>query len=316
MGIIESTNPCGEVPLLNYESCNLGSINLSKMLSYKKQKATIDWKRLAETIQLGIRFLDNIISLNYFVLPKIKRMTLANRKIGLGVMGWAEMLILLDIPYASEQAVSLSEKVMKFIKNESYKASEKLAVEKGVFPEWKHSTHKKLYRLRNATCNSIAPTGSISVIADTSYSIEPLFALAYKRVGILKKKTKPEKNKIFIDKMKKLNLWNPKVEKTIMETGSVNSLKLFPVSVKSIFRTSLEIPWKYHLLHQRAFQKHTDNAVSKTINLTENATVEDISKIFMLAWNYKLKGITVYRYGSKLNQVIQKCSLNNSMSCS
>jgi len=316
MGIIESTNPCGEVPLLNYESCNLGSINLSKMLSYKKQKATIDWKRLAETIQLGIRFLDNIISLNYFVLPKIKRITLANRKIGLGVMGWAEMLILLDIPYASEQAVSLSEKVMKFIKNESYKASEKLAVEKGVFPEWKHSTHKKLYRLRNATCNSIAPTGSISVIADTSYSIEPLFALAYKRVGILQNQTQTEINKIFIDKMKKLNLWNPKVEKTIMETGSVNSLKLIPVSVKSIFRTSLEIPWKYHLLHQRAFQKHTDNAVSKTINLTENATVEDISKIFMLAWNYKLKGITVYRYGSKLNQVIQKCSLNNSMSCS
>jgi len=315
MGNIESTNPCGEVPLLNYESCNLGSINLSKMVSYKEHKATIDWEKLAETIQLGIRFLDNIISLNYYVLPKIKRITLANRKIGLGVMGWAEMLILLDIPYASEQAVSLSEKVMKFIKNESYKASEKLAAERGVFPEWKHSTHKKSYRLRNATCNSIAPTGSISVIADTSYSIEPLFALAYKRVRILQNQNQTEINKIFIDKMKKLNLWNPEVEKTIMETGSVNSLKLIPESIKSIFRTSLEIPWKYHLLHQRAFQKYTDNAVSKTINLSKSATVEDISKIFMLAWNYKLKGITVYRYGSKVNQVIQKCSLNNSMSC-
>lgn len=314
-GNIESTNPCGEVPLLNYESCNLGSINLSKMISYTEQKATIDWEKLAETIKLGIRFLDNIITLNYYVLPMIKRITLANRKIGLGVMGLAEMLIFLEIPYASEQAVSLSEKVMKFIKNESYKASEKLASERGVFPEWNHSRHKNFYKLRNATCNSIAPTGSISVIADTSYSIEPLFALAYQRVGVLQNQTQTEINKIFIDKMKKLNAWNPKVEKTIMETGSVNSLKFISESVKSIFRTSLEIPWKYHLLHQRAFQKYTDNAVSKTINLSENTSVEDISKIFMLAWHYKLKGITVYRYGSKVNQVFQKCSLNNSTSC-
>jgi ribonucleoside-diphosphate reductase alpha chain len=249
------------------------------------------------------------------VLPKIKHITLANRKIGLGVMGWAEMLIFLEIPYASEKAVSLSEQVMKFLKDESYKVSEKLAVERGVFPEWKNSIHKNSYRLRNATCNSIAPTGSISVIADTSYSIEPLFALAYKRVGVLQNQTQTEINKIFIDKMKKLNIWNSKVKKTIMETGSVNSLKFIPESVKSIFRTSLEIPWKYHLLHQKAFQKHTDNAVSKTINLSENATVEDISQIFMWAWKYKLKGITIYRYGSKVNQVIQKCSLNDSIPC-
>ena len=240
---------------------------------------------------------------------------MANRKIGLGVMGWAELLILLEISYASEEAVMLSEKVMQFIKNESNKASKKLAYERGVFPEWKNSIHAPIHILRNATCNSIAPTGSISVIANTSYSIEPLFALAYKRIGVLGNQTQIEVNKFFIQKMKQLHLWNARVEKTILQTGTVTSLKSIPESVKSIFRTSLEIPWEYHLLHQRAFQKYTDNAVSKTVNLSEDATVEDISNIFFTAWNYKLKGITVYRYGSKVNQVIQKCSLNDSESC-
>lgn len=315
MGNIESTNPCGEVPLLNYESCNLGSVNLSKMVKFSKKRAMIDWEKLAATIQLGVRFLDNIITLNYYLLPEIKRITMANRKIGLGVMGWAELLILLEISYASEEAVMLSEKVMQFIKNESNKASKKLAYERGVFPEWKNSIHAPIHILRNATCNSIAPTGSISVIANTSYSIEPLFALAYKRIGVLGNQTQIEVNKFFIQKMKQLHLWNARVEKTILQTGTVTSLKSIPESVKSIFRTSLEIPWEYHLLHQRAFQKYTDNAVSKTVNLSEDATVEDISNIFFTAWNYKLKGITVYRYGSKVNQVIQKCSLNDSESC-
>lgn len=315
LGNIESTNPCGEVPLLNYESCNLGSVNLSKMVKYSKKGAMIDWEKLAATIQLGVRFLDNIITLNYYLLPEIKRITMANRKIGLGVMGWAELLILLEISYASEEAVMLSEKVMQFIKNESNKASKKLAYERGVFPEWKNSIHAPIHILRNATCNSIAPTGSISVIANTSYSIEPLFALAYKRIGVLGNQTQIEVNKFFIQKMKQLHLWNARVEKTILQTGTVTSLKSIPESVKSIFRTSLEIPWEYHLLHQRAFQKYTDNAVSKTVNLSEDATVEDISNIFFTAWNYKLKGITVYRYGSKVNQVIQKCSLNDSESC-
>lgn len=315
IGNIESTNPCGEVPLLNYESCNLGSINLSKMIRYTKKGVIIDWNKLAATIQLGVRFLDNIITLNYYLLPEIKRITMNNRKIGLGVMGWAELLILLEISYASEDAVMLSEKVMQFIKNESYKASEKLASERGVFPEWKNSTHTSFHRLRNATCNSIAPTGSISVIANTSYSIEPLFALAYKRIGVLGNQTQIEVNKFFIQKLKQMYLWNAKVEKTILKTGTVTSLKSIPESIKLIFKTSLEIPWKYHLLHQRAFQKYTDNAVSKTVSLSEDASVEDISNIFLTAWNYKLKGITVYRYGSKVNQVIQKCSLNDNESC-
>ncbi|MFH4964024.1 adenosylcobalamin-dependent ribonucleoside-diphosphate reductase [Gaetbulibacter sp. M235] len=317
LGYIESTNPCGEVPLLNYESCNLGSINLSKMIISKEKEVIIDWDAFATTIKLGVRFLDNIITLNYYLLPTIKSITTANRKIGLGVMGWAELLVLLNVPYASERAIKLAEKVMRFIKKESYKASEELAIEKGVFPEWKNSIHFLNHqKLRNATCNSIAPTGTISVIANASYSIEPLFALAYNRVGILGNKKQTKINKIFIDKMKQLNLWNSAVKKTILETGSVASIKSIPESVKSIFRSSLEIPWKYHLLHQKAFQKNTDNAVSKTINLPENATVKDISKIFMTAWEYKLKGITIYRNGSKMNQVIQKCSLNNSEACS
>ncbi|WP_308423683.1 adenosylcobalamin-dependent ribonucleoside-diphosphate reductase [Yeosuana aromativorans] len=315
MGDIESTNPCGEVPLLNYESCNLGSVNLSKMILKKDLKFEIDWKKLTKTVQLGIRFLDNVITLNHYLLPQIKSITMANRKIGLGVMGWAELLILLEIPYASVEAVSLAEKIMQFIKNESYKASEKLARERGVFPEWKNSIYAPNLKLRNATCNSIAPTGTISVIADTSYSIEPLFAIAYDRIGILGNKRQTEINKLFIQKMKQLNVWNDKLKKTILNAGSIQSTRLVPQSIKSIFKTSLEIPWKYHLMHQQAFQKHTDNAVSKTINLCEDTTEEDISRIFMTAWKYKLKGITVYRHGSKINQVIQKCNLNNSEAC-
>ena len=315
MGRIESTNPCGEVPLLNYESCNLGSINLSKMIVRKDQKRAIDWKKLLKTIHLGIRFLDNIITLNHYLLPQIKRITTGNRKIGLGVMGWAELLILLEVPYASHKAVALAEQLMRFIKKESFKASEQLAIERGVFPNWSNSIYAPNYKLRNATCNSIAPTGSISVIANTSYSIEPLFALAYHRVGILGNETQTEINTLFIEKMKQLNLWTPELISTVLKTGSIENIAKIPEPLKNLFKTSLDIPWPYHLLHQRAFQKYTDNAVSKTINLSEEKTVEDVSNIFMTAWKYKLKGITIYRYGSKANQVLQKCSLNNSSTC-
>jgi ribonucleoside-diphosphate reductase alpha chain len=315
IGSIECTNPCGEVPLLNYESCNLGSINLAKMIVEKDEKTVMDWKKLTKTIHLGIRFLDNIITLNHYLLPQIKRITTANRKIGLGVMGWAELLILLEVPYASDEAVALAEQVMQFIKKESFKASEKLANERGVFPNWNNSIYSPKYKLRNATCNSIAPTGTISVIANTSYSIEPLFALAYNRVGILGNERQTEINTLFIDKIKQLNLWTPEVKNTVLKTGSLENIKIIPDHIKHLFKTSLDIPWHYHLLHQRAFQKYTDNAVSKTINLSEEKTAEDVSNVFMTAWQYKLKGITIYRYGSKTNQVLQKCSLNNSSAC-
>lgn len=311
IGKIESTNPCGEVPLLNYESCNLGSINLSNMVVAKENYAETDWDKLAATIEIAVRFLDNVISVNYYLLPQIKSITQRNRKIGLGVMGWAEMLIKLGIPYASIEALDLGKKLMLFIKEKSYETSIKLAIEKGAFPTWKNSKHHNNIPLRNATCNSIAPTGTISVIADTSYSIEPLFALAYKRSGILGGKTQIEVNKLFKAKMKSLGLWNTALKKYIYKNGSIKNYGAIPEKVKKIFETSLEIPWKYHLLHQKAFQEFTDNAVSKTINLPESASPKEIAEIYWTAWKYCLKGITIYRYGSKETQVLQKCDFNN-----
>lgn len=309
LGNIESTNPCGEVPLLNYESCNLGSVNLSNMILKDKDKTTVNWEKLGETIELAIRFLDNVISLNYYILPEIKLITEKNRKVGLGVMGWAEMLIQLKIPYASIEALDLGKTLMKFMKEKSYKTSEMLAMEKGTFPAWSKSIYKK--PLRNATCNSIAPTGTISVIANTSYSIEPLFALAYHRTGILGGKNQTEINRFFLDEMKALGLWDDLTKKSVIEKGSISHLKSVLKATKKLFETSLEIPWKYHLLHQKAFQKFTDNAVSKTINLPENTKPEEIANIYWTAWKYKLKGITIYRYGSRKLQVLQKCNINN-----
>lgn len=311
IGKIESTNPCGEVPLLDYESCNLGSINLSHMVTQKENFAEINWDKLASTIETAIRFLDNVVSVNYYLLPQIKSITLRNRKIGLGVMGWAEMLIKLNVPYASLEALDLAKKVMRFIKEKSYQTSKKLAIEKGMFSEWKNSKHCNGNPLRNATCNSIAPTGTISVIADASYSIEPLFALAFKRSGILGGKSQVEVNKLFMEKMKSLGLWNTILKKHIYETGSIKNYDAIPSSLKKVFETSQEIPWKYHLLHQKAFQEFTDNAVSKTINLPQNTSPEEIAEIYWTAWEYNLKGITIYRYGSREKQVIQKCDFNN-----
>lgn len=314
-GQIQSTNPCGEVPLVDYESCNLGSVNLSKMISFLSGKPEIDFDKLKKIVTTGIRFLDNIISVNHYLLPEIEAITKVHRKIGLGVMGWAEMLIQLEIPYASKQAVDLAETLMKFIKDCSYKASEELAKEKGKFPKWEESRYFPRPELRNATCNSIAPTGTISVIANSSYSIEPLFALAFNRVGILGGKTQTEISSLLIKKLEILGLWNENLENTIRSEGSIKNIDGVPDWIKKLFETSLEIPWDYHLLHQKAFQEYTDNAVSKTINLPGNASVEDISEIYLSAWKYKLKGITIYRYGSKNRQVLQKCNLNSGSDC-
>nr|WP_297782892.1 adenosylcobalamin-dependent ribonucleoside-diphosphate reductase [uncultured Allomuricauda sp.] len=315
IGEIQSTNPCGEVPLFEYESCNLGSINLAKMVSSKESKVKVDWNKLEGTIALAVRFLDNVISANHYLLPQIEQETKSNRKIGLGVMGWAEMLALLNIPYASEEAISLGEKLMQFVQDKSYSASAELAMERGVFPNWERSIFYPNKPMRNATCNSIAPTGSISVIADTSYSIEPLYALAYKRVGILENQTQMEVNPIFVEKMQALGLWTDEVKNEVLNNGGIQHLEDIPKVVKKVFETSLEIPWEYHLRHQQAFQKHTDNAVSKTINLSKSTSKETVSDIYMTAWKYGLKGITIYRDGSKANQVLQACHLNKSPNC-
>ncbi len=314
-GRIQSTNPCGEVPLFDYESCNLGSINLSKMVRQENGTWGIDWIILETTVKTAIRFLDNVISVNHYLLPQIEKATNNNRKVGLGLMGWAELLVLLNLPYASDEAVALAEKLMQYVQAKSYEASKELVEDRGVFPNWEKSVHYPNVRLRNATCNSIAPTGSISVIADTSYSIEPLYALAYKRVGILENETQMEINPAFVMKMKQLGLWDEKLKNEVMAQGSIQHLGTLPVTLKKVFETSLEIPWQYHLLHQKAFQKYTDNAVSKTINLSQGTNKETISEIYWTAWEYGLKGITVYRDGSKANQILQACGLNRSPNC-
>lgn len=314
-GRIQSTNPCGEVPLLEYESCNLGSVNLARMLHAEGGKLQIDWSKLEVTVVIAIRFLDNIISANHYPLPEIRDKTLSNRKIGLGVMGWAELLILLGIPYASDAAVCLAEKLMKFIRDTSYAASAKLARERKAFPTWIKSNLAPNRPMRNATCNSIAPTGSISVIAGTSYSIEPLYALAFKRVGVLDGTIQNETNRIFVERMKKLKLWTTGVRDEVLASGSIRHIPGIPEGVKNLFATSLDIPWKYHMLHQQAFQKFTDNAVSKTINLPGETTEKEISDIYTASWKNGLKGITVYRDASKPEQVLQHCGLGPEGPC-
>lgn len=311
---VNCTNPCGEVPLLDYESCNLGSINLSHMVKISNGVSVVDWNKLSKTIEIAIRFLDNVISVNHYILKETKKITLQNRKIGLGVMGWAEMLIKLNIPYASQMALDKAEELMKFIKEKSYDTSKKLSEERGSFLNWKNSIYSDKIQLRNATCNSIAPTGSISIIADTSYSIEPLFALAFQRIGILDGKTQIEINKTVIEKLKEIGKWNDAVKSKIIETGSLQHEENIKKSIKVLFKTSIEIPWEYHLKHQQAFQKYTDNAVSKTINLPYDASQKDVSDIFMTAWRYGLKGITVYRDKSRSIQVLDKCNCDFSTS--
>lgn len=301
VGKIECTNPCGEVPLLPYEPCNLGSVNLSKMVS----GGTVNWELLEDTLRSAIRFLDNVIEVNNYVLPQIERMAKGNRKIGLGVMGWADMLVQLGIPYASDEAVELAETVMEFINKKSADASEQLAQERGVFPNWKKSIYHHARPMRNATRTSIAPTGTISIIADASSSVEPLFALAFTRKNVLKNQELPEVNKLFIDHLQKNDLYSEEVIRDVIRDGSTMNTNL-PAAVKKLFATSHEISFEWHIRHQVAFQKHTDNAVSKTINFPETATEQQIADTYFSAWKSGAKGITIYREGSKSVQVLNR----------
>jgi ribonucleoside-diphosphate reductase alpha chain len=300
VGIIESTNPCGEVPLLPYESCNLGSINLSKMVKDGK----VDWDKLRETVRTAVHFLDNVIDVNNYPLPEIEKNTKANRKIGLGVMGFAELLIELNIPYDSEKAVAAAEKIMKFISEEARKMSVELAEERGSFPNFKGSIwEKKGYeRMRNATLTTIAPTGSISIIANTSSGIEPLFAVSFVR-NVMGTQLF-EVNPIFERIAKERGFYSTELLTLIAKTGSVKGVRGVPEDVQRLFVTALDIAPEWHVKMQAAFQKHTDNAVAKTVNLPHEATLEDVRKVFMLAHDLKCKGITVYRYGSKREQVL------------
>ncbi len=306
IGAIEATNPCGEQPLLPYESCNLGSINLTRFVHEKK----IDWKKLRKTVYDGVHFLDNVIDANRYPLKQISEITLANRKIGLGVMGFAEMLIMLGIRYDSKRALMVARNLMSFIQRNSHKASEELADVRGSFPNFNKSIWKKLghRRMRNATTTTIAPTGAISIIAGCSSGIEPLFSISFVR-DVMEGTRLLEVAPLFEDTAKRNGFFSPTLMTKIAETGSVQGLQEVPFRIKGIFRTALDIPPEWHTKAQAEFQRHVDNAVSKTINLPADATIEDIRRSYLLAWKLKCKGITVYRYGSKPQQVLTIGSL-------
>jgi ribonucleoside-diphosphate reductase alpha chain len=301
VGRMESTNPCGEQPLLPYESCNLGSINLSKMVNEKNE---IDWEKLKNTVRIAVHFLDNVIDANRFPLPEIEKITKDNRKIGLGVMGFAELLIKLNIPYDSEKAIELGEKIMKFISENAKKKSEEIGMKRGSFPNFEKSIWYGKYKaMRNSTVTTVAPTGSISIIAGCSSGIEPLFAVSFMR-NVLEGTRLFEVNTIFERIAKEGGFYSVKLLEKIAESGSLQKIKEIPKDVKRIFVTALDIKPEWHVRMQAVFQKYTDNAVSKTINLPHDAKISDVKKIYELAWKLKCKGITIYRYGSKPEQVL------------
>jgi len=301
VGRVESTNPCGEMPLLPYESCNLGSINLARFAG----DGRILWDELKENVELAIRFLDDVIDVNKYPLEEVKRLTLANRKVGLGVMGFADLLVQLGIPYNSASALNLAGKLMKFTSAASRAASVALAEKRGSFPNLRKSVWpaKGFKKLRNATTTSIAPTGTISIIAHCSSGIEPFFALVFMR-NIMEGTQLLETNEYLKEALMRQGLFSEQLLLEIAASGSLSKIRGIPDAIKRLFVTSEEIAPEMHVRMQAAFQKHTDNAVSKTINLPASATLKDVEKVYLLAYKLKCKGITIYRAGIKEAQPI------------
>ena len=305
IGEMESTNPCGEQPLLPYEACNLGSLNLHKMIKKENGKVTIDYDKLKSTVHKCVHFLDNIIDANHYPLPEIDSMVKFNRKIGLGVMGYTDMLIELGIPYNSDEALKLGEEVMCFINKEAKIKSMEIAKTKGAFPNFKNSIYGKagLPEIRNATVTTIAPTGTISIIANASSGIEPIFAISYYR-NVMDNDILVEVNPLFEKVARERGFYSEELMEKIAKQGTVQNITEIPEDVRRLFVTSHDILPEDHIKTQAAFQKHCDNAVSKTVNFAHDATAQDIEKVFFLAYELGCKGVTVFRDRCRDAQVL------------
>ena len=306
VGLIEATNPCGEQPLLPFEACNLGSVNVAKFVRERGGQPEIHWDELERVARLAVRFLDDVIEVNPYPLPAIDVMVKANRRIGLGVMGWADLLFTLGIPYDSDQALDLAGRLMAFIEEKGHDQSAKLAEERGPFPNWSRSIYRSGRSLRNSTVTTIAPTGTISMIAGCSSGIEPVFALAFEhRVkGPDGERVLPFVSETFERLGRQRGFYTEALMAEVARRGSLHGLAGVPDDARAVFKTAHEIDYTWHVRHQAAFQRHTDNGVSKTINLPREATTDDVANAYLLAWEEGCLGITVFRDGCKGSQVL------------
>lgn len=307
---INATNPCGEVPMPDYESCNLGSINLDRFVDMDWTKGDwkkkVNWDRLRYVVRLAVQFLDNVIDLNKYPIPQIRERSQYHRRMGLGVMGFSKMLVKMGVTYSSPEALKIADHTMKFITDEARKMSHELGRARGSFPGFKESTWAKKYdAMRNATVTSIAPTGTISMIANTSSGIEPMYALAYIK-NVMDGTKLYYSDEVFEHVLKVRGLYTPELMQKVIDSGSVQGMDEIPKELKEVFVVSHDINAEDHVKMQAAFQKHTDLAVSKTINLPPEASVEDVENAYMLAWKLGCKGITIYREGSRGPGVLTK----------
>ena len=303
-GEMIATNPCGEQPLLGNESCNLGSINLANFVNHKEVKPYIKWDELKNTITTATRFLDNVIDANKYATPEIEKMTKSTRKIGLGIMGFADMLTQLRVSYSSKQGRKIGSDIMRFLKTHADKASIDLAEERGTFPAWDNSDYGDDEKYRNACRLTVAPTGTISMFADASSGVEPLFSLAYRKMNILEGETLYYVNKYFEQDAKEMGFYSEELMEYLSDGGSLKDRTEVPDEIKDIYTTAPEISPEAHVGMQAAFQEHCDSGISKTINFANDATIEDVYTTYMLAWKTKCKGITVYRAGSRDKEVL------------